>query len=486
MKLIKFYKKDRVTLFIILTFLILVLFSFLSKIFLPQTLFGRVTIIPLDLTSDFYNADISDTTKIDVTASNCIDSNQKIISGVKKSPQLASEKVEGQTQETANITTDQSFVCFEDYSTTNELQKIVTSLKSLKKEKKAMRIAFLGDSFIEADILTEDIRTQLQAAFGGQGVGFIPITSVASKYRNTIEENSTEWKSFSMVKFNEADWKRLTLTGFYYTASEGSTFSVKTKKEGQKEVRCSSAKLLFVNEKNTEIKVSVNGGNPITYNPKPDIKLQTVDLHGSISSLDFSFSNVDGFYGYGLLLNDTCGVYVDNYSVRGSSGIVLSTFNDALSHEFASVNPTDVIVLQYGLNVVAANVTNYNYYEKKMVKIINRLRSIFPKASFIIMGVGDRSMKSNNTFETMPGILALIKFQRQIAKTSGCIFWDTYSAMGGKNSMSSFVAHNPPLANKDYTHINHLGGKKIANAFVNSILREVETASLTEQKNEGK
>ena len=36
-----------------------------------------------------------------------------------------------------------------------------------------VRIAFLGDSFVEGDILTSDLREALQAKFGGRGVGFV-------------------------------------------------------------------------------------------------------------------------------------------------------------------------------------------------------------------------------------------------------------------------------------------------------------------------
>ena len=37
-----------------------------------------------------------------------------------------------------------------------------------------VRIAFMGDSFVEGDILTADLRESLQETFGGGGVGFVP------------------------------------------------------------------------------------------------------------------------------------------------------------------------------------------------------------------------------------------------------------------------------------------------------------------------
>lgn len=44
-----------------------------------------------------------------------------------------------------------------------------------------VRIAVFGDSFIEADIFTADLREMLQKRFGGCGVGFVTITSTIAK-----------------------------------------------------------------------------------------------------------------------------------------------------------------------------------------------------------------------------------------------------------------------------------------------------------------
>ena len=45
-----------------------------------------------------------------------------------------------------------------------------------------VRIAYFGDSFIEADILTGDLREMLQKRFGGCGVGYVPITTKISRF----------------------------------------------------------------------------------------------------------------------------------------------------------------------------------------------------------------------------------------------------------------------------------------------------------------
>jgi hypothetical protein len=44
--------------------------------------------------------------------------------------------------------------------------------------------------------------------------------------------------------------------------------------------------------------------------------------------------------------------------------------------------------------------------------------------------------------------------------------------MGGENSMAKFVAAKPPLANKDYTHLNFEGGKQLGLILARSIIHE--------------
>jgi lysophospholipase L1-like esterase len=48
-----------------------------------------------------------------------------------------------------------------------------------------------------------------------------------------------------------------------------------------------------------------------------------------------------------------------------------------------------------------------------------------------------------------------------------------YDAMGGRNSMASWVAADPPLAAEDYTHFSPLGARKIAELFHEALIRDL-------------
>ena len=65
--------------------------------------------------------------------------------------------------------------------------------------RRPVRIAVLGDSFIEGDIMVGDLRSGLQRQYGGRGVGFVPVRSVAAQYRPTVAEQAEGWQTWSIL-----------------------------------------------------------------------------------------------------------------------------------------------------------------------------------------------------------------------------------------------------------------------------------------------
>ena len=66
----------------------------------------------------------------------------------------------------------------EDYSVGHiGLKRFFAALRNSRQANRPVRVAFLGDSFIEGDIVVADFRSGMQERFGGRGVGFVPVTS---------------------------------------------------------------------------------------------------------------------------------------------------------------------------------------------------------------------------------------------------------------------------------------------------------------------
>ena len=115
----------------------------------------------------------------------------------------------------------------EDYSVGHiGLKRFFAALKNRDKLNRPVRVAFLGDSFIEGDIVVADLRSALQKEFGGRGVGFVPIASVAAQFRPTIEQRSEGWHTWSMLTDHEHGY---TLSGMMFEPKKDGKVTVSLK-----------------------------------------------------------------------------------------------------------------------------------------------------------------------------------------------------------------------------------------------------------------
>ncbi len=98
------------------------------------------------------------------------------------------------------------------------------------------------------------------------------------------------------------------------------------------------------------------------------------------------------------------------------------------------------------------------------------MKSINPEAGIIVVGPADKSVKEKDKYVSYKYIEPLIKEMKKSAFEGGAAYWDIYKAMGGKNSMPSWV--NAELAGSDYIHFSTQGASIIANMLYNAIIYE--------------
>jgi hypothetical protein len=176
---------------------------------------------------------------------------------------------------------------------------------------------------------------------------------------------------------------------------------------------------------------------------------------------------------YGVALEDSIGISVDNFSMRSNPGMGLLLVDRARMRQFDSLRNYNLVVLQYGLNVISENDSSgYLWYLDKMVALIKRLKENFSNCGFLLVSVGDRCNKQNGKIATMPDVKVMRDIQRKIARKSGIAFWDMFEAMGGENGIRKYTEAQPPLAAKDYTHLTFRGGRKIAKKLADALLYE--------------
>lgn len=345
------------------------------------------------------------------------------------------------------------------------LQRFYSKLKKLKEGgHENVRVAYFGDSMNDGDLIVQDFRVLLQDNYGGYGVGYVPITSMSSGSRGSVyHKHSDAWTTQSFVS-TKNPIVPFGIDGQVFLARDAGNYWVSYTAGNMKHSPMLYSPTLYYGYSDSSqgyVNVTADKGAVVKKSLVPNQTVNRLTLAPNAKSLQLNFGSIQNIPIYGVDFSSSTGVHVDNFSVRGNSGLTLVKFNTNLISTFDQILDYDLIVLHYGTNVLNYGSHDYTFYEKGMTAVINKLRACFPNADILVISTADKASKINMKMVTDPAVLALTKSQKNFARDTGVGFIDLYSLMGGNGSMVDWV--NKQLANKDYTHFNIKGSKQIGN-----------------------
>ncbi|HUR67142.1 MAG TPA: hypothetical protein VMZ03_12400 [Chitinophagaceae bacterium] len=350
----------------------------------------------------------------------------------------------------------------EQPSLTSFLQKL-QELKAGKKRK--VRIAYFGDSMIEGDLLTQTVRKLLQQNFGGSGVGFVPITSQVSKFRQTVIHNySGGWQDES---FKSGNTGKLYLSGHLF---RGTGDWVQMIDQTITDSIAVIEKSLICGNASGTVSITVNN-NSFDLNA-PNTLNRVVMATDRNKGIKLSVAD-ERLPVYGVSFETASGVFVDNFSFRGITGIEFARIDSAFMKAIAANNPYDLIIFQYGVNLLfRPNDRNFNWYAKAMLPVVRKIRNCFAKTDFLLVSTADRAFRYGGEYKSAVGIDSLIRIQATVAYETGSSFYNQFASMGGTNSIVDWAKRDPSLANKDYVHPNHRGAEVLGTYLYEAMMTE--------------
>ncbi|KGN90547.1 SGNH/GDSL hydrolase family protein [Porphyromonas gulae] len=359
-----------------------------------------------------------------------------------------------------NTIPDSAFIPIEDFSSTRTaLKRFYTRIAERSVLGRPVRIAVLGDSFIEGDIFTDALREALQKRFGGNGVGWLPITSEVAGFRASVRQEFKQWEDHAMLRSKKGHYP---FTGHFFRPKQGAWVRY-TMPSGRSDF--SHAILYYKATNETSLRVETSDTTLTVVLPPTEAMGQYTLSRDPQRSIKCSvLSGGQDFVSFGVALEDAQGISVDNMSIRGNSGILLKSINREVSREFATLRNYDLIILQYGLNVASNKQKDYSNYAKQMGGVIEILRSVCPEADILLMSVSDRAQRTANGIRTMSGVIALHAAQQALAQQYGVAFWSTLRAMHSLGGISRMA--DKGWAARDYTHLAHRGGRELAKKMI--------------------
>jgi hypothetical protein len=363
----------------------------------------------------------------------------------------------------------------EDYSRDRPgLADFFAATDSIRVHKRRVRVAFFGDSFVEGDIVLGDLRDTLQTLWGGQGVGFVPITSEVARFKRTLQHEYAGWTTYSIVR-KTPEHPAYGINGFAYKPGANARIQYQGASAFRHTKSWSQFRLFYGGDSLASFWYAVNGRDTLFSQPTPVapgapgvLEIKRSDMR----TIELQFPNPGGWVLYGASLEDGPGFYLDNFSVRGNSGGKLKLIEPAMMQAFDRLQGYDLVIVQLGLNAITNGLDNVDWYRWELDGTFAHLRRCFPDRPILIVGVPDRAGKVADTLSTLPAVPVIVDMQRDLARKYGFLFYDLYRGMGGSGTMIRFAAEKPALASKDFTHLTHEGGRTISRLFARVLLEE--------------
>ena len=331
------------------------------------------------------------------------------------------------------------------------------------------RIVHYGDSPTTADLITGDIRAELQAHFGNAGHGFLLIAKPWAWYQHTgADVNGSGWQINPASRFVAGDGM-FGLGGVSFTTSK-SAHSRMSYADPQNRFE-----IWYLQQKGGgAFTVAADGRNLGRVQTSGDEKtpgFAEFTADPPAKRLDIETES-GGVRLYGVVAEWTGpGVVYDSLGLNGASITVISRMfaETHWAEELQRRNP-QLVIVNYGTNEADFASFIDKQYEGELREALRRIRAALPDASILLMSPMDRGHKSGGEIETMPTIPKLVEIERRVARETGCGFFDTYRAMGGEGTMARWYAAKPRLVSADLIHPYPAGGRLIAEIFTREIM----------------
>ncbi len=340
-----------------------------------------------------------------------------------------------------------------------------------------VRVVHYGDSQIELDRISQDLREALQERFGGSGTGLFPaLGNVPSASISKAASGSfTQYTMYGDSTTQRAGHNRYGILAQVVQLTGSGTLTLrgtknKNAREGVKTFE--SVSVLYGKGENLVVKAASG-----TDKPEPEVQkgengvtLVTWRFSQPVEKATLTFQGNAELYGIGA--DGNAGVAVDNVPLRGCSGTIFTRISKPLMTDSFALTDTRLIILQFGGNMMPMirGAKQIEPYQEQIAKQIAYFHEVAPQAKILFIGPSDMGKSVNGRVVTWPHLPELVDSLKATALRNDAAYWDLYRMMGGENSMAQWVRHSPPYAGPDYIHFTPAGAQKVGDALSRSFL----------------
>ncbi len=332
-----------------------------------------------------------------------------------------------------------------------------------------INILHLGDSHLQADLYTGQVRKNFQSFMAGlEGTRGMITPFLKGSPDSYKIKFSPDWHSINIL--SSSNHSHLGLWGTTaYTNSLNSTINVNVNNKNPVKYDFNRMRLyhsaltdkdnIVINDINIAYQKVINEDAGYTEFVFADY-LQDINI-------TISKSSNDTFYLYGLYFsNDDAGVV---YNVTGTNGATaLSYINaDKFSSQLATIN-TDLIIISLGTNDTYEP-GGENTFENNLTTLVKNIRQTKPLNPILLITPVEcyHHRRTINPRQTKT-----VEIINRVAEQNGCMYLDMYQVMGGKNSCNQLLRNS--LMQKDRVHLTAKGYQLEGDLLYNALWDALE------------
>ncbi len=336
-------------------------------------------------------------------------------------------------------------------------------LKLENGDSKQVSILHIGDSHIQADILTQEVRKNFQFAFGNAGRGLVFPLRVAgtNEPADCMSSSNVKWTVATIISHNQ--YPLPGVSGISMRSNEnGAYFDITTSNQDDLDYAFDQVTLIHTKDSlQFDCRIidsdSKNGYLMSAIPMEPGETTTSVLFQQPTNFVRIMAEQTDPAQGSitinGLILqNNQPGVLYNGVGINGAH------FNDynnsALFFKQLQVLKPDLIIISLGTNEGADIKISGEDITKAVSTMLQKIRSVIPEACLLIATPADDYF--HKKFEN-PYLEAV---QRALIKSTDSLhiaYWDLYTITGGFGSCTEW--RKADLMQNDGVHFNEQGYK---------------------------
>ncbi|MFK7991551.1 MAG: GDSL-type esterase/lipase family protein [Sandaracinaceae bacterium] len=345
------------------------------------------------------------------------------------------------------------------------------------------RLVFYGASHVAADFWSNDIRQRLQARFGDAGHGFLMPVRAWRSYRHLggvqVQSSRRGWESLR-IRASSRDVGPLGVAGMAVDGSAPTAWG----RIDTGDNHASLFRVLYLEQpQGGSFDVLVDGervARIATSGAEPRAAVHEVHASDAPHQLEVRLRGDGPVRLFGVSIErEAPGVIVDTMGLNGARASAQLLWTEEIHQAYLRRLDPSLVVLAYGTNEAGDDDQPIARYERRLRRVVARVRGTVPNASCLLVGPSDRPIRTRDEPIDRPRTHQIIDVQRRVSRDFGCAFFDLVAFGGGPLSMPRWAAHDPPYAQRDLVHYTVRGYHRLGQVLGDAIMADYDAGPAT-------